>query len=173
MDYDKSLYVDKWAALTKFLEVSRNQALQTKVMLASFDREKSDKVDKEITCRKCGVSGHVAKNCGIKKPFTATVNSNQVSTDDKKKEFQRQKDACGKCPLCRKFHTYFKTKEKEHWPSDRLFKCDQFMSLSLNDKASTLERLSCCPRCTSWRHLKAACPANSKCSKLVNGVKLW
>ena len=166
LDFDKGIYSSKWAAMMKFLEVSRDQALQTKVMFCSFDQNKSER---DLTCRKCGISGHIAKNC-VKKLPSASVNTSQVS-DEKKKEMQRMKDSCGKCPLCKKYHTYFKTKDKEHWPSDRLFKCDQFLSLSLRDKANTLERLGCCARCTSWSHKKSACTAVTKCSKIINGVR--
>ena len=60
LEYDKSLFSSKWDALMKFLEVSRDQALQTKVMLCGFEREKDDK---EIVCRNCGKSGHVEKKC--------------------------------------------------------------------------------------------------------------
>ena len=167
LDYDKGLYSSKWAALMSFLEVSRDQALQTKVMFCSFEQSKNER---EYTCRKCGTMGHIAKNCTSKKVLTASVNTSQVS-DDKKKELQRQRDICGKCPLCKKYHTYFKAKDKEYWPSDRLFKCDQFLGLSLHDKAQTLERLGSCARCTSWNHSKSACPATTKCSKFINGVK--
>ena len=40
LDYDKGLYSSKWAALMSFLEVSRDQALQTKVMFCSFEQSK-------------------------------------------------------------------------------------------------------------------------------------
>ena len=84
---------------------------------------------------------------------------------------QRSNDEFGKFPLCKKRHTFFESKDKEMWPSDRLFKCDQFLSLSLKDKADTLERLGCCSKCTSWTHKKASCTTVAKCGRFVNGVK--
>ena len=84
--------------------------------------------------------------------IAASASIKQTDTDSeekKKKDMLRFKDECGKCPLYKKRHTFFKSKDKEMWPSDRLFECDQLLSLSLKDKADTLERLGCCSKCTS------------------------
>ena len=172
LDFDKSLYSSKWAALMKFLDVSRDQALQTKVMFSGFEID-SEKIDKGLSCRNCHADGHIAKNCPNKKAVaaSASVKAAGYRSEEKKVDMQKSRDECGKCPLCKKRHTYFKSKDKEFYPSDRLFKCDQFLSLSLKDKADTLERLGCCAKCTSWSHKKTACPAIAKCGRYTNGVK--
>ena len=45
-----------------------------------------------------------------------------------------EKDLCGKCPLCKDRYSYFKSREKEYWPSDRLFKCDKFKGMTIKEK---------------------------------------
>ena len=44
-----------------------------------------------------------------------------LNEDAEKKEREKKaKDECGKCPLCKSFHTFNSKKEKMFWPSDRL-----------------------------------------------------
>ena len=64
MEFDKSTYHSKWSAFKKFLEISREQALQNKVLLSTY--RESDVDDKQVLqCRKCGEEGHVAKRCVV------------------------------------------------------------------------------------------------------------
>ena len=87
----------------------------------------------------------------------------------KKKELlQEEKALCGKCPLCKDRHSYYKSREKEFWPSYRLFKCDKFKNMSIRERADTLEKFGCCSKCTSWNHKKDMCKSVARCVQMVN-----
>ena len=176
LEFDKSVYHSKWAAFMRFLDISRDQALQNKVLLSSYEKEESDRGQ---SCRRCGGSGHIAKVCpsnGNKAVVAAVISKREdiknVHVDKKERDVEKKKlkDECGKCPLCQQYHTFFRTRDREHWPSDRLFKCDAFKDLGLKKRAETLERLGCCATCTSWNHKKADCQSLVKCGRTVNGV---
>ena len=167
LEFDKSLYLSNWDAFIKFLDLSRDKALQSKVLLSSYE-------DCELMCRKCGLNGHKHKNC----PTGVKSHSAKVSTDSSdnsnKSILKSKKQAkldCGKCPLCNKYHTYIRRKDREEWPTDRLFKCEKFESLSVRERAEALEKYKCCPKCTSWGHKKMDCPSGGKCKKIINGVE--
>ena len=174
LEFDKSVYHSKWAGFMKFLDISRDQSLQNKVLLSSYEKEEQNRGTHDQTCRKCGGSGHVAKMCPSNKAVIAAVNVKKDgianATNNKEEEKRKAKQECGKCPLCKQDHTFYMSKERVYWPSDRLFKCDAFKDLGLKKKAETLERLKCCSICTSWNHQKAACQSPVKCSRTVNGV---
>ena len=167
LQFDKSLYKSKWAALTKFLEVARDQAVQTKVFMAGLEQK-----EVEVLCKRCGGSGHRAKHCPSNNQRIGSMNSTSVTAaagDNQKKEREKKAEKeCGKCPLCKSPHTFYNNKEKQLWPADRLYKCEDFKKLSVKDRASTLERLGACPICTSWSHKKAACKTDTKCRNIVN-----
>ena len=171
LEFDKDMHTSKWEAFMKFLDQARDKALQSKVLLSSYDTEEFEK------CRKCGSSSHRAKNCTDVKANSATVSkvADEDSDEDNEKKSRklkkRQKDECGKCPLCSKNHTYIRWKDKDEWPTDRMFRCDNFVKLSLKDRAAALEKYKCCPKCTSWNHKKADCVSGARCAKLVNGKK--
>ena len=170
LDFDKSLDRSKWAAFMKFMEVARDQALQTKVLMAGYEQ-----VDGDRTCHKCGKVGHKAIKCpeirANSASLTAQKNGGKYDTEDKVKEMKKAKEECGKCPLCKERHSYIKLRNREVWPSDRLFKCDKFRDMNKRERASTLERLQCCPRCTSWNHKRADCMATATCTIIINGRK--
>ena len=139
LEFDKSVYHSKWAGFMRFLDISRDQALQNKVLLSSYLKEETEK---DMTCGRCGGSGHIAKRCPSNKAIVASVttkreDSKSIVVDDKKDEKKKAKEECGRCPLCKQNHTYYRTKDREHWPSDRLFKCDAFKDLSLKKRAET------------------------------------
>ena len=168
LKFDKNLFRSKWAAAMKFLDEARNQALQNKVLLCGFEQ-----IEVDSSCKICDSSDHKTKKCP-KKGFTASTNIKQteVLTEAQNKEkMQKERALCGKCPLCKDRHTYFKTREREYWPSDRLFKCDKFRQMDVKERANMLEKFSCCSKCTSWNHKKDACVTRGKCSMMVNGTK--
>ena len=114
LEFDKSLYLSNWDAFIKFLDLSCDKALQSKVLLSSYE-------DCELMCRKCGLNGHKHKNC----PTGVKSHSAKVSTDSSdnsnKSILKSKKQAkldCGKCPLCNKYHTYIRRKDREEWPTD-------------------------------------------------------
>ena len=52
-----------------------------------------------------------------------------------------------------------------------MFRCDKFIKLSIQERAATLEKFGCCPKCTSWNHKKKNVLSGAKCGKLVDGKK--
>ena len=130
-------------------------------------------------CKKCGLSGHKAESCHVVKANFANANKASDDEDEKdiekkrKKLIKQQKEECGKCPLCSKSHTYLRRRDREEWPTDRMFRCESFVKLSIKDRAAALEKYQCCSRCTSWHHKKKDCPSVAKCGKLVNGKQCF
>ena len=170
LEFDKSTYSTKWDAFTVFLEKSREKALQSKALISTYEDENEDV--QVSTCKKCGLSGHKEKNCRSAKINQMQAGKGGDDDSDRKKAKSRkqEKEECGKCPLCGSYHTFIRRRDKEEWPSDRLFVCEKYKKLSVRDKADALEKYKCCPKCTSWRHNKKdECPSNAKCNKLVNG----
>ena len=77
---------------------------------------------------------------------SASISS--VKKVDNSEEMKKAKEECGRCPLCKQRHVFIKLRDRSEWPSDRLFKCDKFKNMSIRERASTLQRLSACPKCT-------------------------
>ena len=167
LQFDKTLHKSKWAALIKFLDIARDQAVQTKVLMAGYEQ-------KELVngCRKCGGSGHKARDCPSNGQNRGSVNSfsaNTASDDGQKKEREKKAEKdCGKCPLCKNRHTFYSNREKEKWPSDRLYRCEDFRKQTEKERASTLEKFGACPMCTSWNHKRSGCKTESRCRNVVN-----
>ena len=150
LEFDKSPYRSKWAGFVKFLEVARNQAVQNKVLLSEYNQSGSGCSQR---------SGHVG----------AVTSSSPVDNPNSKQDREKfDRASCGTCPLCHERHTFYNVKEKEMWPSDRLFRCESFKNLGLKDRADTLERFNCCSRCTSWNHQKEDCKVTTKCRNIVD-----
>ena len=72
LDYDKTVYATKWDAFMDFLERSREKALQSKALISTYEEDACS-----IICKKCGISGHISKNC-----HSAKINSTLVSNGD-------------------------------------------------------------------------------------------
>ena len=70
-------------------------------------------------------------------------------------------------------HTFVKVKNQvqDEWPSDRLFKCDLFKDMNIRERAATLQRLSACPKCTSWNHKRTDCTSLYKSGMVISGNK--
>ena len=118
-------------------------------------------------CAVCGKSGHKGKSCTEIKINNTKVAEVRPYQDEKKKV----REAVGKCPLCKGRHTYTRLKDKDEWPSDRLFKCEDFKKMSVQERAATLQRLSACPKCTAWSHVRKDCSSQAKCCMIINGVR--
>ena len=169
LKFEKSAYTSKWNAFMVFLDQSRDQALQTKVLLSSYQVSESEE---SSDCRRCGSSNHKTKKCTVRaNAVIATGAGSDDESDDKRKKklMKKQKEECGKCPLCSHYHTYTKWQDKEECPSDRMFKCDNFQKMTIKERAAALEKFSCCAKCTSWNHKKSDCKSARKCSNTVNG----
>ena len=168
---------DKWADMLVFLDDAHDRAREEMALLSVVSEK--DKYEKDQVCKKCGGVGHFAKVCPNKAIISAVTvkkeddaNNTSVTNRNKEEEKRKARRECGKCPLCNQEHTYIKTRsrDREQWPSDRLFKCDKFMDMDLRQRADTLERLKCCPSCTSWNHQKSDCRSPAKCGRIVNGA---
>ena len=59
LKFDKSCYSCEWLAMVDFLELAREEATSTKVLLSSY----SEHSDSKITCRGCGKMGHKRAEC--------------------------------------------------------------------------------------------------------------
>ena len=83
----------------QFMEVAREKALQTKVLMAGYEQS-------EIggSCHKCRKSGHKARDCPDIKANAAYVSTyNKAGNRDTKEKIKEDKkwfkEQCGKCPL--------------------------------------------------------------------------
>ena len=68
----------------------------------------------------------------------------------------------GKCPICEANHTYTVTrgpKQGQVRGSDKLFNCDKFIALSLEEKSEAVVKHKACASCLSWNHERPACSA--------------
>ena len=177
LKFDKSSYPFEWDALLCFLEQAREKATSTKVLLSCY--AKSD--DFQTSCSNCGSSSHNKSVCTVRVNAVKTtgVTSHESSSEDEGDRLRREKDVevrkrireqCGKCPLCKKRHTFIRRRDNREWPSDRLISCSEFQRLNAFERASLLERISGCARCTAWSHSKPDCRAPTfKCGLTRNG----
>ena len=179
LKFDKKEFDYEWDGMMAFLDQAREKATSTKVLLSCYG---DNPEEKEVTCSKCGSSSHKKAFCTVK---INAVNTSKVDTDtsddeeaernrrDKDIEVKKRvREKCGKCPLCKKRHTFIRKRDGKEWPSDRFISCAQFQKLSAKERASQLEKVSGCARCTAWSHNKIDCPAPSyQCGLDKNGNK--
>ena len=86
LEFDKSLFRSKWAAFIQFMEVAREQALQTKVLMGDYGQSEGTG-GSGGNCHKCGKSGHKIKNCPeIKANVAQATPSNKDKTNDNNEE---------------------------------------------------------------------------------------
>ena len=159
LKFDKSTYETKWSALIGFLEESYNKAVEEKLLLATLNQP----------------SGHAGLAAAvINKDVTNEAETSEQALDrdaQRKRKYEEARLNAGKCPVCHSEHTFRTRWSNMQWPSDRLITCKKFNDMSSKQRAETIESLSGCPRCTSWRHKKADCTAQIiDCKELINGV---
>ena len=146
---DKSSYENEWEAFAKFMERQFDVAMSKRaVMIANKEestKKAGEKVSEEKKCSWCGKPGHKENKC-----YSKTQGKERVV----------QAGAAGvknqSCPECKRDHFYGKPGYKR--ASDRLYKCPQYLSKNVNDRAAALEEHKACSRCTSWSHQKKDCP---------------
>ena len=89
--------------------------------------------------------------------------------------YQKAKDAAGKCPICKSFHTFKRAVGKDSgklWPSDRFITCKKFRDMNVTQRAKAIQDSKGCPRCTSWGHDRSACKSKpNSCGEDNNGVR--
>ena len=172
LEFDKGSYKSKWEAFMKFMDIIREQALQNKVLLSCYEQQP---IPASEICKKCNAAHGANRKCLNVGAAAANAVNGKVENGngdaDKKEREKKAKDECGKCPLCKSFHTFNSKKEKMFWPSDRLFRCKDFKNMSSKDRGDTLEKYKACAICTSWNHQKIDCKVAAKCTEVVNGKK--
>ena len=99
-------------------------------------------------------------------------NSDSDEDSPKDKARKRAQQFCGKCPVCNKDHTWVR-KSGDKWPSDRFISFKKFQDMTVDVRASSVQKCKGCPRCLSWNHGRNECkmPANSCNKDLGNGTK--
>ena len=169
LKFNKTPYKFEWDAMTAFLDIAREKATATKVLLSCYGEQKDEKI-------KSG--GKIKANAGgIKKINDDSSDDEDIrkSKAEKEKELRRKvREKCGKCPLCKDRHTFTRKRDGKEWPSDRFISCSKFQKMSAKDRGLQLEKSSGCSRCTSWSHKKDSCtiPSGHKCGQdLGNGSK--
>ena len=150
LKFDKKSFDHDWDALIDFLDQARDKATSTKVLLSCYG-SKTDAI--ETSCSKCGSSSHKKAACTVRISAVKTeeVESDETSDDDgdaarlrreKDKEVKKRvRDQCGKCPLCKKRHTFIRKRDGKEWPSDRFISCPQFQKISVVERAIAIARL--------------------------------
>ena len=178
LKYDKSSYPFEWDALLGFLEQAREKATSTKVLLSCYN--KSD--DMQLSCANCGSNKHNKSVCTARVNAVTTIGAalNDSSSEDDSDRLRKEKDIevmkrvreqCGKCPLCKKRHTFIRRRDNREWPSDRFISCAEFQRMNAFERASLLEKVSGCARCTAWSHSKPDCRAPTfRCGLTRNGA---
>ena len=95
------MYRSKWAAFTKFLEIAREQAVKSNVLLATCEQKEVE----TFKCRICGGPGHKAAKCPVGAVRTGHAGSASVTTvaDDASAKQEREKKARTEAGRCQGF----------------------------------------------------------------------
>ena len=154
LNFDKEDYGSQWEAMEIFLEEIREKATNSKVLLSNYAAHDGE----EVRCRKCHKLGHKKADCtepasvSAKAALAKATKDDSSDDEDLKEEFKKLKDICGKCPLCKSFHTFKRLRDKKVLPSDRFSSCESFRKMSEKDRAEVLQKFKSCARCLSWKH---------------------
>ena len=134
--------------------------------MINFLNETYDRALKELT-----LLSHVSG--GSKKVRTNAVDASKDGGDNAL--YLKAKEAAGKCPLCKSFHTFKRAQGKDAgklWPSDRFITCKRFRDMNVVQRAKAIQDSQGCPRCTSWGHKRDDCRAKANnCGEDNGGVK--
>lgn len=68
----------------------------------------------------------------------------------------------GKCPICKVLHYYIPKqgpRKGQKLISDKLFGCDKFVALPLEERAEFVVKNNACASCLSWNHERSSCSA--------------
>ena len=92
LNFDKEGYETEWGAMEVFLEIIREKATNSKVLLSNYAAHDAE----EIKCRKCHKFGHKKADCtelasaSAKAAFTTGANKDASSDEeDMKDEFKK------------------------------------------------------------------------------------
>ena len=153
---------------TRYAEFKSRHNYLTGFALLSFFMEEQAKVSREccvtihassgandkvgIKCYNCNESGHISKNCPTQRS-KGKLRINGLSS---------KSISCG---LCQVPHRVDEGKNKRKFKT-RLSACDQFRSMSVNERAQVLADVGGCVKCTDWQHSSKDCDA-------VYGNRKW
>ena len=154
--FDKSSYDKQWKAFMVFMQEMNTSALGKRARVESLKNMGASKQMSALAIS----ANNTADKCAEK----------DISGKSKYElKFDSLKEKVGLCKLCDKTHTY-KDRFQKVWPSNRFLSCDKFKSLSVRQRAQTLEKNKACARCTSWAHTRANCSAKViSCEEKING----
>ena len=142
-----------------FMEEIYDKSVEEKLLLASLNS--SD-------VKKGGFAGLAA--AVVPEDSGNTSEANQEKEDKKKQRYEEARQLAGKCPLCKQEHTFKTRWTNQVWPSDRFITCKTFNDMSSKQRGEAIEKVSGCPRCTSWAHDKAQCSTQViDCKEIING----
>ena len=110
----------------KFLDKEMDRSLQCNILNSSYEHGELGK----SPCHKCTGTIHKTSRCP-----SAQAHGAKVCVEEKRRQL---KTNIGACPLCAKCHTYLRGKYQSEWPTDRLAKCDEFVKMTLMDRARGL-----------------------------------
>ena len=160
LKFDKSSYKDIWVALMTFLEEIYDKAVQEKLLLASLHSSEIK------NGRASSLVANLVEN-------DSDSNSDDDDKENKRKQkFEEARQKAGNCPLCLQGHTFKTRWTNQVWPSDRLIVCKRFNDMSAKERGETIERVSGCPRCTSWTHNRSQCMSQViDCQEFINGAQ--
>ena len=161
LEYEKSS--NHWETMMRFLETAYNQANEELALLATYDADNKKPLKPDKT---------PVKPFAIRGKKGEIENSDSDEDSPKDKARKRAQQFCGKCPVCNKDHTWVR-KSGDKWPSDRFISCKKFQDMTVDVRASSVQKCKGCPRCLSWNHGRNDCkmPANSCNKDLGNGTK--
>ena len=84
--------------------------------------------------------------------------------DKLEKNLKKAEEKIGKCPACDSFH-YFTGSRGHKVVSDKLWACEKFSGLSLEQRVDLVIKKKACASCLSWKHERSACEKPRTCSE--------
>ena len=117
LKFDKSVFSDKWSAMIVFLEEIYENAVQEKLLIASY---------MTTTPNKSGTGTFGATVIGDSAVENSTADHKVPKEDTQMQRLQETKAKVGRCPICSNEHTYKSKWSATPWPSDRLVQCKMF-----------------------------------------------
>ena len=156
--------ISEWKILEEFME---DQIKISRQRVADSEGNETTS-SSEITCRKCRLPGHYARNCTESRggkdtsPRAGVGYLNTINIKDRQR-YDADRAKWGKCPSCKSpGHNW--NRRDGTVASDKLFSCQRFVEeLSIEDRVQLLQSCGGCARCTSWTHSRDTCTIRISC----------
>ena len=128
--------------------------IETARILRSTLQIESKTSDEKIKCNHCQKPGHKEKDCYIKYPSKKVAKTNSVVAKPNTVK------PSSNCPACNSVHSY-KNKQGLTLFTTRMNKCNSFLNMSAEERASLLDKVGGCALCTDYSgsHQKDKCDA--------------